>query len=656
MNASRFLFILLLCVVNVSFAQLSSNKTLEVSSPNNKLRISILIDKEITYTLIYDNEIIIEDSPISLLLQDGQDLGKNPKYRADFLFGHDRYLRPIYGFQNNIHEHANELMISFKGDYSLVFRAFDNGMAYRWVTKFSGGMMVQNEHASFNFKNPYSAYHQPIALEESFGTNYVYKPLGDYKGMVSLPLVVELPRGRRGVVMEADLLDYPSMNLVADTLKKGMLKGVFAKHPKNWLRGGEKEYNLKVNERHNFIAQTNGSRSLPWRIVSIAENDKDLLNNHLVYILSSDSKLGDIDWIKPGKAAWDKWNDLNLFNVPFKTGVNNETYEYYIDFAAENKLDYIILDEGWSDPMNLMMTHKNLNIEQLATYARSKNVKLILWCVWHTLDRQLEEAFEQFAKWGVAGVKIDHINRDDQIAVNFYERVAKSAAGHKMMVYFHGAFKPTGLERTYPNCLTREAVKGLEANKLDEKGVSPSHDVVLPFTRMVAGAMDYTPGAMNNMSQKSWRMIAEKPMSQGTRCHQLAMYVVYYSPLQTLSDSPTTYQDETECMHFLANIPTVWSETVPLDSKIGEYVTVARKSSEKWYIGAMTNWTAREYTVKLDFLDEGTYELESYLDGPNAERDGRDYQRKVTKVTKNDNLTISMASGGGFGACLKRVY
>lgn len=635
-----------------SYAQ-TSKKIFQVNSPDEKLQVTVDLSKNVSFSLSYEGETVIQDSPVSLTMQDGTELGKLPRYRSDFLFSHDRYLRPIYGYQNNIHEHCNELIISFKGDYSIAFRAFDNGMAYRWITKFSGGMIVKDETANFNFVGDYKAYFHPDSFDSSFESDYVYQPIGSFKKMSSLPLLIDLPKGRKAIIMESDLLDYPGMHLTADSTIKGLLKGVFANYPKNWKKGGQKDFNLKVTENQDFIAQTNGSRSLPWRIVGISNQDKDLLTNQLVYILASDSKIGDIDWIRPGKVAWDWWNALNLFNVPFKTGINNKTYEYYIDFAAENKLEYVVLDEGWSDPQNLFSVAKELDLPKLVEYANQKNVKLILWCVWHTLERQQEDALSLFEKWGIAGVKVDFMDRDDQIAVNFYEKTLKAAADHKLLVDFHGSFKPTGLERTYPNCITREGVKGLEWNKFSEKGISPDHDVLLPFTRMVAGPMDYTPGAMKNMTQPNWRMIFEQPMSQGTRCHQLAMYVVYYSPLQMLSDSPTSYQDEIECMHFLANVPTVWTETVPLTCKVGDYVTVARKNGEKWWLGAMSDWTATEFDIKLDFLDNQTYELEEYIDGPNSERDGRDYQRSIRQVRKGDNLHINMSPGGGYAACLK---
>lgn len=606
--------------------------------------------------MTYEGEPVILDSPISLTLQDGSELGKSPRYRTDFTSSINRFLRPIYGFESAIQENFNELIISFKGDYSIAFRAFNEGMAYRWITKFSGGMIVKDETATFNFADNYNAYFHPDSFDSSFEADYENKPISKFEGMSSMPLLVELPKGKKAIIMESDLLDYPGMHLVTDSLNRGSLKGVFASHPKNWIKGGTRKFNLKVTETHDFIAQTNGSRTLPWRIVGISNQDQDLLKNQLVYILASDSKIGDISWIKPGKVSWDWWNALNLFNVPFKTGVNNKTYEYYIDFAAKNKLEYVILDEGWSDPQNMFSVKESMDMPELAAYAKSKNVKLIVWCVWHTLDRQMEDAFELFEKWGVAGVKVDFIDRDDQIAVNFYEKVLKSAAEYKLLVDFHGAFKPTGLQRTYPNCITREGVKGLEWNKFSEKGISPDHDVLLPFTRMVAGPMDYTPGAMRNMTASNWRMINEQPMSQGTRCHQLAMYVIYYSPLQMLSDSPTTYQDEIECMHFLANVPTVWSETVPLTSRVGDYVTVARKNGKKWWLGAMTDWTATEYDVKLTFLDGDTeYEMEYFIDGPNSERDGRDYQRRLKRVKKGDTVHISMSPGGGYAACFKPI-
>jgi alpha-glucosidase len=292
-----------------------------------------------------------------------------------------------------------------------------------------------------------------------------------------------------------------------------------------------------------------------------------------------------------------------------------------------------------------------MNIEELFAYAKEKNVGIILWMLWNALDKDFDRALDQFEKWGAKGIKVDFMQRDDQKMVNFYEKVAKAAAEHRLLVDFHGSYKPTGLRRAYPNVLTREGVRGLENNKWS-KDVTPKHDVTLPFIRMFAGPMDYTPGAMINATANDFRDIFNRPMSQGTRCHQLAMYVVFESPLQMLADSPSHYLKEPECMEFLSAVPTVWDETRELNAKIGEYVAVARKRGEAWYIGAMTNWTPRDLEFDLNFLGTGNYKMMSWADGINADRYASDYKKQTRTVTGTEKLKVHLAPGGGWAAML----
>ncbi|NQV32035.1 MAG: glycoside hydrolase family 97 catalytic domain-containing protein, partial [Phycisphaeraceae bacterium] len=372
-----------------------------------------------------------------------------------------------------------------------------------------------------------------------------------------------------------------------------------------------------------------------------------------VYKLSTPCKLKDTAWIKPGKVAWDWWNACNVFGVDFKSGVNTETYKYYIDFASKYGLEYIILDEGWYKLGDLLDVVPEMDMEELFAYARKKKVGIILWVVWKTLEDQLVPALDQFEKWGAKGIKIDFMQRDDQWMVQFYERVAIETAKRHMMVDYHGSYSPKGLRRAYPNVISREGVKGLENCKWSAD-ITPEHCVTLPFTRMVAGPMDFTPGAMINAQEKNYQAVFDRPMSMGTRCQQLAMYVIYESPLQMLSDTPTHYYREPDCMAFLSKVPSVWDETVALDARVADYALMARRSGKTWYVGAMTDGTARELTVDLSFLDKGRYKADIYQDGPNAGRYGQDFKRVKQRVTASDKLTIQLAPGGGWVACLTR--
>jgi alpha-glucosidase len=384
-------------------------------------------------------------------------------------------------------------------------------------------------------------------------------------------------------------------------------------------------------------------------LMGVAEKDGDLLTNQLVWLLEKPSQVADTSWIKPGKVAWDWWNANNIYGVDFKSGINTATYRYYIDFAAKYGLQYIILDEGWYKLGNLMEVNPDINMEELSAYAKQKNVGIILWVVWKTLDDQLQPALDRFSKWGIAGIKVDFMQRDDQLVVNFYHKVSRETAQRKMLVDFHGGQKPASMTRTWPNLISSEGVRGLEWSKWS-RDAEPEHNVTLPFTRMFLGPMDYTPGAMLNASRESFWPIHSRPMSLGTRCHQLAMYVVFESPLEMLADSPSNYLREPDAMEFLAPIPSVWDDTRVLDARIADYVAVARRSGRDWYVGAMTDWTARELEIDFSFLPEGEFAMTSYRDGVNADRYGSDYRMEKSVVNRSMKMKIKLAPGGGWAA------
>jgi alpha-glucosidase len=402
-----------------------------------------------------------------------------------------------------------------------------------------------------------------------------------------------------------------------------------------------------VVESADYIAITKGTRTLPWRVIGVAEKDGDLLTNQLTYLLAKPSQVQDTSWIKPGKVAWDWWNDWNVYNVDFKAGVNTETYKYYVDFAAKYGIPYIILDEGWYRNGDVLDVVPALNMEELTSYAKQKNVGVILWVLWNKLDDQLEKALDQYAKWGIKGIKVDFMQRSDEKLINYYHKVSRETAKRKMLVDFHGDQKPATMTRTWPNLISTEGVRGMEWSKWSAE-TDPDHDVTLPFTRMFLGPMDYTPGAMINAQKNLFKAINGRPMSQGTRCHQLAMYVVFESPLQMLSDSPSNYLREPEIMDFLGPVPSVWDETKVLDGKIAQYVAVARRNGKDWYVGAMTNWSPREMEIDFSFLPEGNFTLQAYRDGVNADRMGSDYKMTKTQVNRGTKLKVKLAPGGGW--------
>jgi alpha-glucosidase len=619
-----------------------------INSPDQHLHLNVTVDQKVSYSITCRGVNYLLPSDISMTLSTGNVLGKHPKVRKSSTTSVNKTIKPLYGINSSIEEKYNELKMEMEDNYAIVFRLYDEGFAYRFETKMKGDVIVASEQSDFCFPENYPVYFHP-ELSEAF---YRLQKISDTHlspNYSSLPVLIRPGDGMNILIHESDVLDYPCMTVASTASQK--LTATHSRYPKVTEPGGQMNFNLIVKETEPFIARTPGTRTFPWRIVVFAASDKDILNNEMVYLLASESKIKDESWIKPGKASWDWWNELNLWSVPFKTGVNTETYKYFIDFASKNNIEYVILDAGWSDYFDLMKVSDNMDMPGLISYAREKNVGIFLWCVWRTIDRQMEEALNQFGKWGVAGLKVDFMDRDDQIVVNFQERLLRETAKRKMLVDYHGAYHPTGICRTYPNHINVEGVRGLEYNKFNPEGTSPGHAVTLPFIRMFAGSMDYTPGAMENYNRKEWRQINDRPMSQGTRCHQLAMYVVYYAPLQMLADAPTAYERDPEYLQFLSEIPVVWDETLPLESSVGEYVAIARRKGSTWYVGAMTDWNERTLEISLHFLDGNkNYKAEYFSDGINAGRVGNDYKVTGSYVKKDDKLFIRMAEGGGFVA------
>lgn len=467
-----------------------------------------------------------------------------------------------------------------------------------------------------------------------------------------LPAVFRKANGSIAAFTESDLLDYPGLYLLGSDKADGSFTGTFAKVVDQMQPKKDRDYGIV--SRKDYIASTKGTREFPWRAFGLADNEAQLLENDLSYRLGSPCKLTETSWIKPGKIAWDWWNDWNISGVPFKSGINTDTYKYYIDFASANKLEYVVFDEGWSKPEDLEKINPDMDMDALFAYAKQKNVGIILWVTGRALEEKFESSFAKFSKWGCVGVKVDFLCRDDQAMVNFYERVAKTAAGYHMLVDFHGAYKPTGLSRTYPNALTREGVKGLENAKWSTQ-ITPAHDCTLPFTRMFAGPMDYTPGAMRNENQKTFTINYSAPMSMGTRCHEIAKYVIFESPLQMLCDNPTNYLKEPECLSFIAKVPVTWDETMCINASISHYVTVARKHGNDWYIGSMTDFTSRSFDVPLTFLDEGQFTVTIFKDGVNAARRAEDYASETYTVNNKSILNLKLASGGGFSCRITKL-
>jgi len=618
-------------------------------SPNKQIEVRIRTGDRIQYDVLFKGTALLQNSTFSIDI-DHNTLGIQPRVRDTKQRSYDGTLEPpVRQKFAKVRENYNELRLEMEGNYAVVFRAYNEGTAYRFETSLpQTEVKVYSEEVSLHFTGDYTAYYP---LEESFFSHNERKYL-PFKlkeippsSIASLPAVVDTVNGVKVAVAEADIENYPGLWLKG-TSSNG-LAATFPPYP--LMEVLERDRDFRVTEAADYIAVTRGTRTYPWRLLGIAEKDGDLITNQLVWLLAKPSQVEDTSWIKPGKVAWDWWNALNLSNVDFKTGVNTQTYKYYIDFAAKNGLQYIILDEGWYKLGNVMEVVPEINMEELTAYAKQKNVGIILWVVWKSLDDKFDEALDQFQKWGIKGIKIDFMQRDDQKLIDFYYKTCRETAKRHMLVDFHGGQSQITMTRTWPNMISGEGVRGMEWSKWSADS-EPQHNVTLPFTRMFLGPMDYTPGAMLNATKKTFAPIFERPMALGTRCHQLAMYVVFESPLQMLSDSPTNYMREPEAMEFLSPVPSVWDETKVLDAKIGEYVLVARRSGRDWYVSAMTNWTGRDLEVDLSFLPSGTFSMEAYQDGVNADRFASDYKKTKTQVSNSQKLKITLAPGGGWAA------
>lgn len=637
--------------------QYGISQTQILSSPDENIKIEIQINDEITWSVGYQDKIIVETCTIALALEN-QVLGQNPKFLKQAKTSIDQIIKPVIPHKNSeIQDYYNELTLSFEGDYQLIFRAYDNGIAYKFSTNLEEEIIVKSERMDLKIPQESTTF---FPEEDSLYSHYerYYKKFAikdiQQDQICSLPVLFQTPEDINLLITEADLYDYPCLFFFGQD--NGTLKADFPKVVKEAINLPEyPDRSQIITKEADYIAQTSGKRDFPWRVFMITDEDKKLVENNLVFQLSRPLALENTDWIQAGKVAWDWWNANNIYGVDFESGINTKTYKYYIDFASKYGLEYIILDEGWSKTTTeLTSTISEIDLPELIRYGKEKNVGIILWVLWRHLDKDLGNILDLYQSWGVKGIKVDFMQRADQEVVKFYERVAKVAGERELLVDFHGAFKPSGLRRAYPNVLSYEGVNGLEQCKWSDK-LTPTHNVTLPFIRMVAGPMDYTPGAMDNAQEENYAIRFERPMSLGTRCHQLAMYVVYESPLQMLSDNPSNYYKEPECTKFISKIPVTWEGTKVLEGKIGEYILIARKNSENWYIGGMTNWDERSFQLDLSFLEGGKYEMEIMQDGINAEKDARDYKKSVLEVDKNSKINIKMASGGGWVAILKKL-
>lgn len=636
-------------------------KHYELISPDGRLKVTVEAGEGLGYSLEHDDDVLMKDSHIGMYMTDGTVFGGVQPVKKVSRRSVSQTIPAMIYKKSLVEDEFNEMTLRFR-NFSVIFRVYDDGMAYRFVSHLKGSHYVEMEMADFGFPqdwNMWAAYvcqHTETLDSQyynSFENRYEHVPLSQWNKdrIAFLPLMVDGPDGRKIVITEADVTDYPGMYLY-NGHEETRLKGRFAPYPKEVRQGGHNNLQMEVQSREDYIASFDGQQEFPWRIVAVSENDVQMADNDMVYRLADPADPStDWSWVKPGKVAWDWWNAWNIYGVDFTSGINNDTYKHYIDFASANGIEYVILDEGWSvnGEADLFKVVPEIDLEMLVKYASERNVGLILWAGYWAFDRDMEQVCRHYSQMGIKGFKIDFMDRDDQYMTSFHHRAARTAAQYGMMVDFHGTYKPVGLHRTYPNVVNYEGVHGLEQMKWSSTDVDQvTYDVTVPYIRMMAGPMDYTQGAMRNASRGNYRPVNDEPMSQGTRCRQLAQYVVFDSPLNMLCDSPSNYVNEKECLEFIAEVPTVWDETRGLDGKVGEYIAIARRNGDTWYVGGMTDWTARTLELDLSFLPEGSYEVVLYRDGYNAGRVARDYKKEIFQLAPERKLDVIMAPGGGF--------
>lgn len=637
-------------------------KQLSVTSPNGKIAVSVDVEQNIRWSASYDGKEIISPSEISMSFADGKTIGASPRLKKSAVTHIDRtFETPVYK-KSHVRDCCNELKLAF-ADYSLCLRAYDDGVAYRWITDFKtkGEVVVKSEKADFNFAGTghdavvgYVRASEKDVYFQSFENEYQTMKLKDMSDFwpAFAPILVGRTDGIKIAITDADLVSYPGMFLrrTADN----RLSGDFAPYVEEEVCGGHNNLQSLVVKRGDYLARTTGKRAYPWRAAVIAPEDKDLLNSDMVYKLSTPCKIADVSWIKPGKLAWDYWCAWNIYNVDFRAGVNTDTYKFFIDFASDHNIRYVLLDEGWALSSDIMKTVDDIDLPEIINYAKRKNVSILLWGGWLPLDRKMDEALKYYSELGVSGFKVDFMDRDDQKVIDFCYRLAEKAAEYKLIIDFHGCSKPAGLQRTYPNVINFEGVYGLEYLKGDYPDM-PRNDATIPYLRMLAGPLDYTPGAMVNATKESYKGIWATPMSQGTRAHQVALYTIFEAPLVMMADTPNNYLKETETTDYLSLIPTVFDETVALNGKVGEFVAIARRKGDTWYVGAITDWNAREISLDFSFLSQGLWKADVFRDGVNADRNANDYKIEQQNIVSGKKLKVKLAPGGGWAAVITRV-
>ena len=650
------LSILLLLVLFLAGA--GSTYAIDILSPNTRMQVVVETNDSIVYRVLFDGNEVVAPSAIGIVFGN-KDISKNAKVQKVNKKSVNETITPLYGKFKTLQDEYNEVTIEFKEDFSLVLRVYDEGFAYRFITNRKEELIVTNEIFNVNIINNPAVTYGEVSNYTVWEMMYM-----DYASVSSIeegkravtPVLFSMPDGLKVVVAESDVRDYPGMYLVKEN---DGFHANFAQYPDSIAMGSWGDFVTVVQRRKDYIAQTPGTKEFPWRMVMVTDDDKTLLTNELVYKLATPSVLPDESWIKPGKAAWEWWHDAELPGADIPSGMKNrntDLYKHYIDFAAEYGLEYMMVDAGWSDIFDLSKVNRKFDAQEVINHAKSKNVGVFLWCVAAALRENTDQYMKMVSDWGAVGLKVDFFDRDDQLALKWMEDIAAAAAKHRLMINFHGCAKPTGLQRTYPNIVNFEAVRGAECTKWDITA-NPKHHVTFPFSRMLAGSLDYTAGAMRNRSLQMFRPLDPgMPYGLGSRCHELAMFVIYDQYFAMLCDSPSEYRKYPDVMRFLSAVPVSFDYTQVLDAKAGEYILMAKQKGDDWYVGGMTNWTARQMVIDFSFLPKGKqYVAEIYKDGREAGLYADQYVFETKEIDSSTKLPINLVSGGGLAIRIRSI-
>ena len=662
---NRFLLLFISLILSSFYG--NARDSFVLTSPDGKLTTNISLKDTIKYDIVFNGMKVMEMSPIFMKLESGDVWGINPRLTKSRQKSVDENLQTPFYRNTSVADRYNELVLSFRKNWSIEFRAYNDGIAYRFVNGNPKPFNISYENVEFRYGGDFDAIAPYVSIGKdgdiesqfynSFESTYTERKLSELNSgrLIFLPMMVVTNDRVKVCITESGLENYPGLFLLGGNGTS--LKGVHATYPRSVYKGGWHNIQAMVKEREPYIAKVEGKRQFPWRISIVSDKDADIASSNLSYLLGQPSRLDDISWIKPGKVAWEWWNERGLDGVDFETGFNNETYKAYIDFASENNIEYVILDEGWAvkDEADLMKVVDGIDIKYLVDYAAERNVGIILWAGFYAFNRDMEGVCKYYSELGVKGFKVDFMDRDDQTITDFNYKAAAMCAKYKLLLDLHGTSKPAGLNRTYPNVVNFEGVHGLEQMKFRDRNTDQvKYDVLVPFIRQVSGPMDYTQGAMRNAVKANYYPCNLEPMSQGTRCRQLALYMVFDSPLNMLCDSPSNYRREKECADFIASVPTVWDETRVLDAKLGKYIVTARRSGETWYIGGINDWEPREIELDLSFIpDISDKKIVIFQDGVNAHKLARDYRKTVVENVASGLLKLKLAPGGGFAVEIK---